>query len=292
MDFPIFLKPDVGQGSKGTFIANTMEDIHFMLKKDPTLLALEYLPGKEYTIDCFTNKYGKLLFAKGRERKRIYNGISVNSKPIEDIRFQKIAEIINDTLSLQGVWFYQVKESANGEFVLMEIAPRIAGTMSLFRVCGVNFIELSLFDRMSSEVSIIYNDLDIEIDRSLFSCFSFKHDYEHVYIDFDDTIIVNNAVNTNMMKFIYQCKNINKKITILSKHRNNIQASLKKFAISDLLFDEIIILGEHEAKASYITAMNSIFIDDSFTERKQVFDSLHIPVFALDALEALLYWKV
>jgi len=94
------------------------------------------------------------------------------------------------------------------------------------------------------------------------------------------------------MKFLYQSKNLCKEIILLSKHKQDIKESLKKFAISDLLFDEIIVLDENEKKSDYITNMNSIFIDDSFAERKEVFDKLHIPVFALDALESLLYWRV
>ena len=85
MSFPVFLKPDVGQGTKGTYKANTREEIEFYVKKDSTLLVLEYLPGKEYTVDCFTDRNGTLLFVAGRERRRIYSGISVNSKQVTDV---------------------------------------------------------------------------------------------------------------------------------------------------------------------------------------------------------------
>ena len=276
----------------GTYKVYTREEVEFFIKKDPTLLPLEYLPGNEYTVDCFTDRNGTLLFAEGRERKRIYNGISVNSKQVIDGRFQDIAQIINQTLSFQGVWFYQVKERSDGEFALMEIAPRIAGTMALFRADGVNFAQLSLFDRMGINVNILRNNLDIEIDRALFARFSCKHYYTHVYIDFDDTIIVNNSVNTNIMKFLYQSRNLGKKIILLSRHRQDIVENLKTFSISNLLFDETVILADKENKSDYITNMSSIFIDDSFVERKEVFDKLQIPVFALDAVESLLLWKV
>ena len=128
MDYPVFLKPDVGQGAKGTYKVNTKEEVDFYYKIDPSLIPLEYLPGKEYTIDCFTDRNGNLLFAEGRERTRINNGISVNSKQIKNPQFQQYAELINEKLSFQGAWYYQVKERINGEMVLMEIAPRIAGT--------------------------------------------------------------------------------------------------------------------------------------------------------------------
>lgn len=288
LNFPLFMKPDVGQGSKGIHIVYNRGDIKFYLDKNPDLLLLEYLPGKEYTIDCFTNRKGKLLFSEGRERVRISNGISVNSAPIYDARFKEIAELINKKLVFQGAWFFQVKERVNGELVLLEIAPRIAGTMALFRTCGVNFIELSLFDKMKVDVSLVYNKLDINIDRAL--CNKYKHnlEYDCVYIDFDDTIIINDAVNTEIMKFIYQLKNDQKKIVLLSKHRLDIRETLNQYAISDALFDEIIVLKEYQEKRDYITNKNSIFVDDSFSERKKVFEKAHIPVFSVDAIEALL----
>lgn len=292
MDFPVFLKPDVGQGTKGCYKVNTIEEVDFYFKKDSTLLAVEYLPGKEYTVDCFTDKYGALLFAEGRERRRIMNGISVNSKQVNNPKFQELAEIINQTLSFQGVWFYQVKERTNGELVIMEIAPRIAGTMALFRAQGVNFIQLSLFDRMGIETCILKNTLDLEIDRALFSRYSIKENYDYVYIDFDDTIIVNNTVNTDVIKFLYQSKNGGKIIILITKHKNDIRQTLLNYAISDLLFDQIIVLEQNDFKSNHIENMNSIFIDDSFSERKNVMDTLQIPCFGIDAVESLLYWKI
>ena len=292
LTFPVFLKPDVGQGSKGTYKVNTEEELEFYIKKDSTLLALEYLPGKEYTIDCFTNKNGILLFAEGRERNRISNGISVNSKPIKNPEFQKIASKINNALPFQGVWFFQLKERENGELVLMEISPRIAGTMALYRVIGINFIQLSLFDKMGYDVRIINNKLDIEIDRALFSRYEFPIDYNTIYIDLDDTIIIGNStINTTIIKFIYQARNLGKKIILITKHKLDVETTLNQYAISSSLFNEIIIIEQHQKKSDFIKDLNSIFIDDSFQERIDVFENLKIPVFDIDAVESLLTWK-
>jgi hypothetical protein len=289
--FPVFLKPDIGQGSKGTFIANTREDLDFYLEKDPTLLILEYLPKKEYTIDCFTNKDGVLLFAEGRERVRINNGISVNSKQVKNPEFKKLANKINDTLSFRGAWFFQVKERENKELVLMEIAPRISGTMGLFRVYGVNFAQLSIFDRMGLDVEIIKNNLKIEVDRALISRFSIKEDYNTIYIDFDDTIIIEDKVNVNIISYLYQAKNEGKKIIILTKHEGDILKAIEECHISVTLFDGIVQLRKEGIKSYYINPNNSIFIDDSFEERKNVSDNLKIPVFGIDTIEALMKYK-
>jgi hypothetical protein len=288
---PAFLKPNVGEGTKGTHKAASNDDVAFHLRKDPTLLVLEYLPGKEFTVDCFTDRKGALRFAAGRERKRIYNGISVNSSERADSRFAEMAKIINETLRFQGVWFFQVKERSNGELVLMEIAPRIAGAMALFRVTGINFAELSLFDRMGVDVSLIRNDVETEIDRALFSRFKINYEYERVYIDFDDTLVVGGSVNTEAIRFLYQARNQGKRISLLSRHRENITDTLRKFAICESLFDEINVLRDRQRKSDLIAPGLAIFIDDSFAERKEVFDARHIPVFGLDAIESLLEWR-
>ena len=104
--FPVFLKPDIGQGSEGTCIAYNKEEVSFRQRINPKLIVLEYLPGNEYTIDCFTDYRGKLKFVGGRIRRRIQKGISVNSYPVENKRFIEIAEIINNHLNINNAWFF------------------------------------------------------------------------------------------------------------------------------------------------------------------------------------------
>jgi hypothetical protein len=83
-----------------------------------------------------------------------------------------------------------------------------------------------------------------------------------------------------------------KKIILLSKYKYDIKETLSKFAISNLLFDDILLLDQNQKKSGFIKNTNAIFIDDSFAERKEVFNTLKIPVFGVDAVESLLIWKV
>ncbi|HBI33708.1 MAG TPA: carbamoylphosphate synthase large subunit short form [Candidatus Moranbacteria bacterium] len=287
LKFPIFLKPNIGQGSKGTFKANNIEEVRFSIRRDASLMLLEYLPGKEYTIDCFTNKEGVLLFAQGRERVRVSNGISVNSRLENNEIFLEIANKINSTLVFRGVWFFQLKERADGKLVLLEISPRVAGTMSLSRVRGVNLPLLSLYDLMDVNVSILLNDFNIEIDRSLSAKYKMDISYKNVYIDFDDTLVLKNGnVNVSVIAFIYRCLNKNKSVFLITKHSGDIYKSLEYCKISKELFAEIIHIENDEHKFGFIKP-ESIFIDDSFSERNIVFKNLKIPVFDLDGMECL-----
>jgi predicted ATP-grasp superfamily ATP-dependent carboligase len=286
-ELPVFLKPDIGQGSKGTFIANTLEEVSFYSKDNEGTIITEYLPGREFTVDCFTNSNNELLFSEGRERKRISSGISVNSVTIDDERFVKIAKKLNETLKFNGVWFFQLKENKQGDLVLMEFAPRIAGTMGLVRCRGVNLVMLGLFNAFGANVSIIENSYNLEIDRALGNRYKHDIDYKNVYIDFDDLIIFEEKVSLPVVTFIYQCFNKKIKLYLITKHKDNLDMNLKKFRLQNI-FDEIIWIQDGENKWEHIKEPNSIFIDDSYSERKQVSDMLHIPVFDQHMIESLI----
>lgn len=287
LHFPVFLKPDVGQGSKGVLKAESSIEVEQALRKNPGLMVLEYLPGKEYTVDCFTNTEGDLMFVQARERIRVTNGISVNSRPIEASVFNEIAQKINSNLRFRGVWFFQVKENYNKELVLMEIAPRVAGTMALCRMQGVNLPLLSLYEFMGIKTSILKNNFKIEIDRALHSRYKLDIQYEKVFVDFDDAIILNGKVNELMIAFLYKCLNQGKKCILITKHVKAVKETLKEHRISEDIFDEIISIKREEEKSAHITT-NSIFIDDSFSERQKVFEKLAIPVFDIsEAVELI-----
>ncbi|AGB42132.1 carbamoylphosphate synthase large subunit [Halobacteroides halobius DSM 5150] len=290
--FPVFLKPDIGQGSKGVHKAFSKKNVRFYLEKNSSLIMMEYLPGKEYTIDCFTNKYGELIFCKGRERERIYNGISAHTFPVNDENFKRMARVINNTLEFRGAWFFQVKKRKNGELVLMEIAPRIAGSMGLYRNLGVNFPLLSIFDRLNFDLEIVYNKFGMEMDRALVNRFKSDLEFDNVYIDLDDTIIIDDKVNPLIIGFIYQCLNKGIKVHLITRHsEDNVLDYLKEYNIENL-FETISILNKSENKSDYIKQNNSIFIDDSFSERLEVFNKLSLPTFDITAIESLIDWRV
>lgn len=291
INYPVFIKPDVGQGSKGAKKVSNYDELKLEYANNKDIVISELLTGEEYTIDCFTNSAGMLLFAKGRKRARINNGISVNSYPVENEKFRAIAEKINSKIKFQGMWFFQLKENVNGELALLEIAPRIAGTMGMYRALGVNFILLALYDASGFDIQLINNDFNIEIDRALFARYKTDVDYDCVYVDLDDTIICDKAVNTDVLKFLYQAKNLNKKIILISKHEKEIAQTLDEHCISAKLFDEVLHLEKTDKKSSFIKEKRAIFIDDSYAERKDVSNTCKIPVFSIDAVETLLDWK-
>jgi len=91
-----------------------------------------------------------------------------------------------------------------------------------------------------------------------------------LYIDFDETLVLNGRVNTMLIALIYQCRNDGIPVTLLTKHPQDIMQSLQTHHLHGL-FDRI----EHMPpdalgnKADYIHEIQAVLIDDSFQERFQ-----------------------
>jgi hypothetical protein len=285
--FPVFSKPAIGASSRNTFKILNSAELAVISSKHPDNLILEYLPGAEYTVDCFTTKAGSLKFVGARKRARISNGISVNTFCVNDIKINEIAHKINCSLKFNGAWFFQVKENSNGEFCLLEIACRFAGSSVIHRMNGINFAYLNLLNEKCNDLEILHNNASIQLDRSLNIRCKTDIIFDNVYVDLDDTIIIKDAVNVDMIKFLYEMINKNKKIILITKHKYNVGETLKKFKININLFDKIIQIDKDDDKSNYITGL-SVFIDDSFSERCAVQKTCNIPVFSVDSIEAIL----
>ncbi len=288
----VFVYP--AHDSVGLFLTQHLEELsaRVVTARGEELVLCEYLQGEEYTIDCFTDKDGALRVVRKRVRARIKSGISVNSKKQEcEPVIYDIAQTMNRRLKFTGAWFFQLKRNAQGEYRLLEISPRIPGTMGLSRNQGINFPLLSIYTAQGIAVDLLPHDYDIEVDRAFINRYAIDQTYDTVYLDLDDTLVYQDRVNEWLMLYLYQLVNAGKRLILLTKHSRDVHETLSRHKISENLFDEIIHLAPTDHKYQFVKHKNSIFIDDSFQERKDIRSHCGINVFDLDEVEALIDWK-
>jgi hypothetical protein len=291
--FPVLMKPADGQGGQGCAVIHDREEAGQALARTPDSLLCEYLPGEEYTLDCFTDRHGSLLFVGPRVRNNLRMGLPFASATVPlTPEMRHIAATLNQRLRFRGLWFFQLKADSQGRLKLLEVSTRVATTMGLYRQDGINFAQLAAYDALDMDVSIVKNDLPIVLSRSLRNVYSTNCAYDTVYIDLDDTLIVRGKVNLHVMAFLYQCVNDNKKIILVTRHTGDVREYLALYKIHHTIFDDVFHLTAQEEKNSYIKDKRSIFIDNLFNERAQVKVSLDIPVFGVDALQTLLRMDV
>lgn len=287
--WPVFVKPDIGQGANGARLVHDLLDLRSAQSNSVygPLITCEYLPGDEFTVDCFSDRQSGLLFCQARTRERIRNGIAMASQNVQLEEVERYARAISDELEIYGAWFFQLKQDRSGKLVLLEVAPRIAGTMALNRGHGVNFPLLTLYEHLRKSVTILPTQLDARLSRSLVNKYKCNISYQHVYVDFDDTIIFRGEICLPVIQFLYQCLNQNKHIYLISRHRGDLSNMLKKFRIYDI-FDEVIHIVDGARKSDYIVHDDAIFIDDSFSERLDVSLNKGLKTFDNSMLDVLI----
>jgi len=154
----VCFKPSVSNGSRGFRIITEQfneADILFNQKPSnvfirlndalrvlssahfPELLVSQYLPGDEYSVDCLCNQ-GNALLVLPRLRKKMVNGISVNGEFVREDKIIDYCTRIIKELQLHGNIGIQVKANDEGEFLVLEINPRVQGTISAALGAGVN----------------------------------------------------------------------------------------------------------------------------------------------------------
>lgn len=287
--YPVFVKPSVGMGSENVYVVRSKEELVDIIKNQSDMVICEYLPGEEYTVDCFTNRHGELLFVGPRKRERVWHGISfrVETVPLTS-EFKHISHTLNQNITFRGAWFFQVKKDFYGNLKLLEFSARQATNSCFYSNLGVNFSLLSLFDAMDNEVTIIYNELSMTQERCLSGSYKLEYNYDVAYIDYDDTLIIDKHVNTLLMQYIYKCINKRIKVVLLTRHFGDLYTSMAKYRINPSVFDNIIWIKDGSMKSKYINQNNAIFIDNATQERLDVKRVCGIPVFDVDALLALI----
>lgn len=288
-DYPVFVKPNIGYGAIGTKIIFSETSLADFLAEKEDMLILEYLPGEEYTVDCFSDKDGNLLYSAARGRNRVKNGVSINTSFVADQKeFEEIAQKINKKIEFRGAWFYQVKRNKEGHLCLLEVAARLGGSSLLSRAIGVNLALLTLFDAFDYKVSIQQNKgYSVILDRVLSNNYIYSNlSYSKVYVDYDDCLLLDKTtVNADLVKFLFKSVNEGKKIILLTKHVGELEPELRKYRLSGL-FDDIIQIQKEDKKSRYIDK-DAIFFDDSFAERVEVQREVGISVFSPEMVDVL-----
>lgn len=103
----------------------------------PPLVVTEYLPGEEYSVDCLANQ-GKAVLVVPRLREKMINGISVQGRFVNDPDIVSYCTSIIEAIGLHGNIGIQLRRAKNGQPLLLEINPRVQGTIVAAMGAGVN----------------------------------------------------------------------------------------------------------------------------------------------------------
>ena len=131
---------DILFGEKPNSFYITFEELRTILcekKSMPEMMVMEGLPGKEFSIDLVAD-HGKVLYMAARQSNVITASIPMEATLFHDEEAYAIAREIIEKLQLDGNADLDFKYDRDGCPVLMEINPRLAATMQIFKEGGMN----------------------------------------------------------------------------------------------------------------------------------------------------------
>jgi len=176
----VCFKPSVSNGSRGfRIITEKINELDLLFNYKPTstyinfadalrilssgsfpeLLISEYLSGEEYSVDCLCN-IGESVLVVPRLRKKMINGISVEGEFVNNQNIINYCRNIIKELQLHGNIGIQVKQSTAGEFLILEINPRVQGTISAGLGAGINLPVLAL--KQALDIPVTASELHVK----------------------------------------------------------------------------------------------------------------------------------
>ena len=129
-------KPIYGRGSKNIIYFNSKEEYKFF-KKKKNYIVQKFIDGKEYTVDCLFDQNSNLIFCLARERL-IHRGVSIIGKIVYDQKIIKEVIKISRLLNFNGPINIQFIKTKSGKIWLIEINPRLSGSIEFSIKAGFN----------------------------------------------------------------------------------------------------------------------------------------------------------
>lgn len=136
----------------------------------PEMMAMEYLPGEEGSVDLIA-KDGKILYMAYRESNVNLHSIPQTATLSYNAEAYEIAEKVVAALFLTGNADLDFKADAEGHPVLMEINPRIAATMQIFKEGGLNLPYLRIKDLLGEELPKVEIKYGVRMKRRYLEMF-------------------------------------------------------------------------------------------------------------------------
>lgn len=135
----VFIKPRVGRGGRGGRRVSLSELKQIKdLPEYRDYLCLEWLPGREWTVDVYVGKQGEIHYLVPRERIALTGGISLKGRTVKHRKVISIAKKIIANLDFYGPICIQLKMAADGSIKLVEINPRLSGGIEITALAGAD----------------------------------------------------------------------------------------------------------------------------------------------------------
>ena len=156
-----------------SFYISYEELIEILSEKEeiPEMVVMEAIPGEEFSVDLVAD-HGKVLYMGARQSNTIIASIPQTATLFEDKEAYKICEDVVRLLEIDGNADFDFKYDKDHHPILMEVNPRIAATMAIFKAGGMNLPYLRIKQLLGEELPECKMKLGVKMVRRYIDMFS------------------------------------------------------------------------------------------------------------------------
>jgi carbamoyl-phosphate synthase large subunit len=138
-------------GPRGVRLVTRPQDL-LGVPRDGSHVVQEYLPGEELSVDVYVRSDGVVVSAVPRTRDRVDCGVAVAGRTVADEQCVEVATNVARAIGLRGIANVQLRRRADGSPVLLQVNPRLPGSLVLTAAAGANLAALALAEALGGRV--------------------------------------------------------------------------------------------------------------------------------------------
>ena len=164
--YPVVVKPRTGSGSRGIVTVESATALAALERSDE-LIIQEFLPGEEYSIDVLADAHGHVMAAVPRVRVRVDSGVSIAGRTVHDPELERFGRHVARATGLTYIANVQCRRDRGGRPALLEVNPRVPGTLGLTVASGVDMPRLALDALLGRPVPAYVDFREVAVVRFL-----------------------------------------------------------------------------------------------------------------------------
>jgi carbamoyl-phosphate synthase large subunit len=185
--YPVIVKPREGSGSRGVMAVDSAAKLAELaaLDRSARLIIQEFLPGEEYSVDVLADASGRVVASVPRLRARVDSGVSVGGRTVHDDEVEWFGRTVAQATGVTFVANVQCKRDRGGSPALLEVNPRMPGTLGLTIASGVDMPRLALASLLGRPLPTTIGFRDLAVIRFLDERFVDPADISRVGLDLE-----------------------------------------------------------------------------------------------------------
>jgi carbamoyl-phosphate synthase large subunit len=186
--YPVIVKPREGSGSRGVVMVDSATQLTELIDLNASsarLIIQEFLPGEEYSVDVLADASGRVVASVPRLRARVDSGVSVGGRTVHDDEVEWFGRAVAQATGVTFVANVQCKRDQGGSPALLEVNPRMPGTLGLTIASGVDMPRLALASLLGRQLPTTIGFRDLAVIRFLDERFVDPADIASVGLDLE-----------------------------------------------------------------------------------------------------------